>query len=60
MNLSMTEATVMLISMVILLGMLILLFIANYQLLTENRYIKRRIRSKTKYCAAHHTDKPWA
>lgn len=39
--------------------MLVLLFIANYQLLRENRYLKQRLRAWRKACATRHAEVPF-
>jgi hypothetical protein len=39
--------------------MLVLLFIANYQLLQQNRYLKSRLRAWRRACAARHAEVPF-
>lgn len=39
--------------------LMILLFIANYQLLNKNGQLKSIIQNKNKYCALNHTEVPF-
>jgi hypothetical protein len=39
--------------------MLVILFIANYSLLKQNRYLKSRLRSWRKACARGHAELPF-
>jgi hypothetical protein len=39
--------------------MLVMLFIANYTLLKENRYLKSRLRAWRKACANRHAEVPF-
>lgn len=39
--------------------MLVMLFIANYTLLRENRYLKSRLRAWRKACANRHAEVPF-
>jgi hypothetical protein len=39
--------------------MLVLLLVANYQLLRENRFLKHRLRAWRKACAARHAEVPF-
>lgn len=39
--------------------MLVILFIANYTLLKQNRYLKSRLRSWRKACATQHAKLPF-
>jgi hypothetical protein len=41
------------------LGMLILLFIANYTLLKDNRYLKSRLQAWRKSCQHSHVEVPF-
>lgn len=40
-------------------GMTVLLFIANWKLLQENRYLKGRLRAWRKACATRHAEVPF-
>ena len=39
--------------------MLVLLFVANYTLLRENRYLKSRLRAWRKHCTNRHAEVPF-
>jgi hypothetical protein len=39
--------------------MTLLLFVANYRLLNENRYLKSRLRAWRKACATRHAEVPF-
>lgn len=59
MYLSTGEAIFMMICVVIVGGMTVLLFIANYSLLKQNRYLKSRLRAWRKDCQRRHADIPF-
>jgi hypothetical protein len=59
MYLSTTEAIFMIVCGLIVAGMMVLLFIANYSLLKQNRYLKSRLQSWRKYCNSRHTEVPF-
>lgn len=39
--------------------MLVMLFLANHTLLTQNRYLKQRIKDKNKECMLKHAEVPF-
>jgi hypothetical protein len=53
------ELIFMLICAAIISVMLFLLFVANYTLLRENRYLKTRLRGWRKNCERHHATVPF-
>lgn len=59
MYLSTTEALFMIVCGLIVAGMTVLLFIANYSLLKQNRYLKSRLKAWRKYCQNKHTEVPF-
>jgi hypothetical protein len=59
MYLSTTQAFFMIVSGLIVAGMTVLLFIANYKLLKQNRFLKRRLQAWRKQCQREHVEVPF-
>jgi hypothetical protein len=59
MYLSATDFMAMFIAGSAMTLLMILLLIANYQLLKENRYLKERLRAWRKACATRHAEVPF-
>jgi hypothetical protein len=59
MYLSTGEVLFMIVSGSIVAGMTALLFIANYRLLKENRFLKRRLQAWRKQCQRQHVEVPF-
>ena len=59
MYLSTTEAVFMIVCGLIVTGMTVLLFIANYKLLKQNRFLKRRLQAWRKQCQREHVEVPF-
>jgi hypothetical protein len=59
MFISTNDLIAMLICGSISLGMLILLFIANYTLLKQNRYLKSRLQAWRQSCQRDHVEVPF-
>lgn len=59
MFLSTTDMIAMMIAMTIVGFMLVMLFLANHTLLTQNRYLKKALRDKQKECWTHHAEVPF-
>lgn len=53
------DLVAMLICASVVAVMTVLLFIANWQLLNENRFLKTRLRSWRRHCARHHAEVPF-
>jgi hypothetical protein len=59
MYLSTTEALFMIVSGLVVTSMTVLLFIANYKLLKQNRFLKRRLQAWRKQCQRQHVEVPF-
>jgi hypothetical protein len=59
MYISASESVFMIICGGIMGFMLLMLFIANYTLLKENRYLKSRLRAWRKACERRHAEVPF-
>lgn len=59
MFLSTSDAVFMIICASIVGFMVVMLFLANHTLLTQNRYLKQALRDKNKYCAINHAEVPF-
>jgi hypothetical protein len=54
-----SDLIAMIICAAVSLGMLVLLFIANYTLLKENRYLKSRLQAWRQSCQRDHVEVPF-
>jgi hypothetical protein len=59
MFISETQLLVMLICASVMAGMMTLLFIANYRLLKDNRFLRSRLSVWRKRCQREHVEKPF-
>ena len=59
MYLSTTEGLFMIVSGLVVTSMTVLLFIANYKLLKQNRFLKRRLQAWRKQCQRQHVEVPF-
>lgn len=59
MFISYQELVVMTICAGITAFMTVLLLVANYQLLRENRFLRGRLRAWRSNCAKHHSERPF-